>query len=168
MTFAEFDGGHEYSRLYRPEQHQHQQPEEHQQLNEIFIDIPPANVRLDLCPVCSRKFSPEALMKHVIICEKISTKKRKPFDSSKQRLNGTEFAAVVATSPTVARSHPLKFESRVSPPKTVSCPLCFTREPEWRCKEAWIINQACSRLPLNAAHLVLIAPQEIAFKTLTE
>lgn len=118
--FADFDGGREYSQLYKPEQHQH--PDDDQQINEIFIDIPPANIRLDLCPVCSRKFSPDALMKHVIICEKINTKKRKPFDSSAQRLNGTEFTAVVATSPTIAvnRLQPLKFESRVSPPKTVS------------------------------------------------
>lgn len=62
-------------------------------------------------------------MKHVIICEKINTKQRKPFDSSKQRLHGTEFTAVVATSPTVAavsRMLPAKYETRVSPPKTVS------------------------------------------------
>lgn len=120
--FAEFGGGHEYSHLYQPEQHRH--AEEHQQLNEIFIEIPPLNIRLDLCPVCSRKFSPETLMKHVIICEKINTKKRKPFDSSRQRLHGTDFTSVVATSPTVSvnRLQPLKFESRVSPPKTVSCP----------------------------------------------
>lgn len=153
MTFSEFDGGHEYSRLYRPEHHQNLQQEDHQQLNEIFIDIPPANVRLDLCPVCSRKFSPESLMKHVIICEKINTKKRKPFDSSKQRLNGTEFIAVVGTSPTVTqnRLQPLKFETRVSPPKTVSCPRYSLRELEQRCKGSWIIVKTRSRFPLIAA-----------------
>lgn len=119
FPFAEFGEGHEYSQLYQPEQHQ--LPDEHQQLNEIFIDIPPQNLRLDLCPVCSRKFASEALMKHVVICEKINTKTRKPFDSSKQRLQGTEFTAVTSTSPTAApnRLQPL---SRASPPKTVSCP----------------------------------------------
>ncbi|XP_070499082.1 myb-like protein AA isoform X2 [Chironomus tepperi] len=94
----------DYSRLYQPEQHQHH--DENQQINEIFIEIPPPNIRLDLCPVCSRRFAPETLLKHVMICERINTKSRKPFDSSRQRLKGTEF---VASAPT---------ETRVSPPKT--------------------------------------------------
>lgn len=94
-----------YSRLYQPEQHQ--QHDENQQINEIFIEIPPPNIRLDMCPVCSRRFAPETLLKHVMICEKINTKKRKPFDSSRQRLKGTEFTASAPT------------ETRVSPPKVL-------------------------------------------------
>jgi len=115
---VDFDG----MRIYQPEQHQ--QPDENQTLNEIFIEIPPPNLRLDLCPVCSRKFAPETLMKHVIICEKINTKKRKPFDSSRQRLNGTEFVVGSGppppTTPGSIRSQAFKFETRASPPKTVS------------------------------------------------
>lgn len=110
FLFADFNNDNEYPRLYQPEQHQHQQPDENQQINEIFIEIPPPTLRLDLCPVCSRKFSPEALHKHILICERINTKKRKPFDSSQQRLKGTEFTVVSAPA-----------ETRVSPPKTVGC-----------------------------------------------
>ncbi|CRL08685.1 CLUMA_CG021347, isoform A [Clunio marinus] len=122
----DYNRRHEYSQLYQPVQHRH--PDENQQLNEIFIEIPQPNIRLDLCPVCSRKFAPETLLKHVIICEKINTKKRKPFDSSKQRLNGTEFASVSATSSPVAtnRLTPSRFESRVSPPKTLQRKLSET------------------------------------------
>lgn len=127
MIFTGFDGGHEYSRLYQPEQHQ--QPDENQQLNEIFIEIPPPNIRLDLCPVCSRKFAPESLMKHVIICEKINTKKRKPFDSAEQRLKDTEFKSVVPQSPIAEKR---LTPQRVSPPKTVSCPQTMTqRNSHW-------------------------------------
>lgn len=137
ISLADFDGGHEYSQLYQPEQHRH--PDENQQLNEIFIEIPPPNLRLDLCPVCSRKFAPESLMKHVIICEKINTKKRKPFDSSQQRLQGTEFNAVAVASPTAVHRtlQPSRFESRVSPPKTVN------NEFTWIISEAfgtWIMH----------------------------
>ncbi|KAL7050953.1 hypothetical protein ACKWTF_004276 [Chironomus riparius] len=89
----------------RPEQHQDH--DENQQINEIFIEIPPPNIRLDLCPVCSRRFAPETLLKHVMICERINTKKRKPFDSSQQRLKGTEHIVSAPTETT-----------RVSPPKT--------------------------------------------------
>lgn len=105
--FYPSDFNADYSRLYQPEQHQHH--DENQQINEIFIEIPPPNLRLDLCPVCSRRFAPETLLKHVMICERINTKKRKPFDSSQQRLKGTEY---VVSAPT---------ETRVSPPKTVCC-----------------------------------------------
>ncbi|KAG5676945.1 hypothetical protein PVAND_006739 [Polypedilum vanderplanki] len=99
-----------YSHLYQPEQHQQQHLDENQQINEIFIEIPPPNMRLDLCPVCSRRFAPETLLKHILICERISTKKRKPFDSSRQRLKGTEFIA--STSASVETP-----TSRISPPK---------------------------------------------------
>lgn len=109
IIFADFRNDNEYSRLYQPEQHQNPQHDENQQINEIFIEIPPPSLRLDLCPVCSRKFSPESLHKHVLICERINTKKRKPFDSMRQRLKGTEFVTVSAPT-----------ETRVSPPKTVS------------------------------------------------
>lgn len=114
-----FDGGHEYSQLFQPEQH-NDPPEEHQTLNEIFIEIPQPNIRLDLCPVCSRKFAPESLLKHVIICEKVSTAKRTPFDSSKQRMNGPEFTTVAAVAQSPLTERRLT-PSRVSPPKTVSC-----------------------------------------------
>lgn len=103
-------------------------PEDDQQLDEIFIDIPPSNVRLHQCPVCSRKFNHESLLKHVEICEKINTKTRKPFDSTGQRLKGTEFTAVSAAAANIAGSRQAisKFDNyRASPPKTVSCFITF-------------------------------------------
>lgn len=42
------------------------------------------------CAICARTFAPNSLDKHAKICEKSSIKKRKPFDSAKQRIQGTE------------------------------------------------------------------------------
>lgn len=42
--------------------------------------------------MCGRTFLPLPLKKHERICEKTSTKKRKPFDSLKQRVEGTDLA----------------------------------------------------------------------------
>lgn len=44
------------------------------------------------CAICGRTFSPESLDRHTDICAKNRSKKRKPFDSAKQRLHGTELA----------------------------------------------------------------------------
>nr|CAD7394040.1 unnamed protein product [Timema cristinae] len=44
------------------------------------------------CAVCCRTFRPESLAKHAKICEKNATKRRKTFDSSKQRIQGTDLA----------------------------------------------------------------------------
>ncbi|XP_077273910.1 uncharacterized protein LOC143903811 isoform X2 [Temnothorax americanus] len=44
------------------------------------------------CAICARTFMPESLEKHARICERAAAKKRKPFDSAKQRIQGTELA----------------------------------------------------------------------------
>ncbi|XP_048482508.1 putative uncharacterized protein DDB_G0287457 isoform X3 [Plutella xylostella] len=49
---------------------------------------PPGPLTLSSCPVCGRTFVPESLFKHVKICEKMAAKKRKTFDSSRQRREG--------------------------------------------------------------------------------
>uniref|UniRef100_A0A182W3S1 C2HC/C3H-type domain-containing protein n=1 Tax=Anopheles minimus TaxID=112268 RepID=A0A182W3S1_9DIPT len=54
---------------------------------------PPPNLELQPCPICMRKFVPASLNKHISICERVQTKKRKPFDSSRQRREGTELAS---------------------------------------------------------------------------
>ncbi|XP_035901697.1 uncharacterized protein LOC118507368 isoform X7 [Anopheles stephensi] len=54
---------------------------------------PPPNLELQPCPICLRKFAPASLHKHTSICERVQTKKRKPFDSSRQRREGTELAS---------------------------------------------------------------------------
>ncbi|KAF3422313.1 hypothetical protein E2986_06931 [Frieseomelitta varia] len=52
-------------------------------------DVPPI---LLPCAICARTFMPQSLEKHSRICERSSSKKRKPFDSAKQRIQGTELA----------------------------------------------------------------------------
>lgn len=53
------------------------------------IDPGPENVELVPCPICTRTFAPSALEKHVGICEKMHIQKRTPFDSFRQRREGT-------------------------------------------------------------------------------
>ncbi|PRD22366.1 UNVERIFIED_CONTAM: Zc2hc1a [Trichonephila clavipes] len=43
------------------------------------------SVELKPCGICGRTFRPEALERHQRVCEKNAAKKRKVFDSSKQR-----------------------------------------------------------------------------------
>ncbi|KAG7209279.1 hypothetical protein KM043_015395 [Ampulex compressa] len=52
-------------------------------------DVPPI---LLPCAICARTFMPQSLEKHSKICERSAIKKRKPFDSAKQRIQGTELA----------------------------------------------------------------------------
>ncbi|CAD1478199.1 unnamed protein product, partial [Heterotrigona itama] len=52
-------------------------------------DVPPV---LLPCAICARTFMPQSLEKHSRICERSANKKRKPFDSAKQRIQGTELA----------------------------------------------------------------------------
>jgi hypothetical protein len=53
---------------------------------------PPPNLPLQECPICARTFVPETLVKHIGICEKMAMKKRRIFDSSRQRREGTDLA----------------------------------------------------------------------------
>ncbi|XP_017753073.1 PREDICTED: uncharacterized protein LOC108545801 [Eufriesea mexicana] len=52
-------------------------------------DVPPI---LLPCAICARTFMPQSLEKHSKICERSTNRKRKPFDSAKQRIQGTELA----------------------------------------------------------------------------
>ncbi|XP_070808189.1 zinc finger C2HC domain-containing protein 1B [Pituophis catenifer annectens] len=56
---------------------------------------------LFLCDTCGRHFAQEALARHNPICKKNFNKKRKPFNSLKQRLQGTDI-------PTVKKKPPVK------------------------------------------------------------
>ncbi|GAB0096370.1 Zinc finger C2HC domain-containing protein [Sergentomyia squamirostris] len=42
------------------------------------------------CKICGRYFAEERIEKHIVICAKVSSKKRKIFDSTKHRVQGTE------------------------------------------------------------------------------
>ena len=55
------------------------------------------------CPICFRTFKPESLERHRNVCQKVATKKRKVFDSSKQRcedLPDVAVAIISGSSPT--------------------------------------------------------------------
>lgn len=60
---------------------------------------------------------PTSLVKHIAICERMQSKKRKPFDSSRQRREGTELASYLPKNFGLPQNHP---QARISPPKTVS------------------------------------------------
>uniref|UniRef100_A0A8C5TKP3 Zinc finger C2HC domain-containing protein 1A n=1 Tax=Malurus cyaneus samueli TaxID=2593467 RepID=A0A8C5TKP3_9PASS len=51
------------------------------------------------CKICGRTFFPAALKKHGPICQKTSSKKRKTFDSSRQRAEGTDIPTVKPLKP---------------------------------------------------------------------
>ena len=55
------------------------------------------------CAICARTFKPESLEVHTKVCERSAIKKRKPFDSAKQRIQGTELAEFVAPKETNRR-----------------------------------------------------------------
>jgi len=40
--------------------------------------------------MCGRYFAPDRIAKHESICKKVTTKKRKVFDPTKMRMQGTE------------------------------------------------------------------------------
>lgn len=50
------------------------------------------DLELKPCPTCTRTFLQPALLKHMNICEKMTVQKRTPFDSFRQRREGTELA----------------------------------------------------------------------------
>ncbi|XP_069813540.1 zinc finger C2HC domain-containing protein 1A isoform X2 [Dendropsophus ebraccatus] len=60
------------------------------------------------CKICGRTFLPPALKKHAPICQKAAAKRRKIFDSSRQRAEGTDISTV---KPVKARPEPPKKQS---------------------------------------------------------
>ncbi|NXJ35575.1 ZC21B protein, partial [Ciconia maguari] len=51
------------------------------------------------CTTCGRHFAQDVLLRHDPICKKVFNKKRKPFSSLKQRLQGTEITTVKKQPP---------------------------------------------------------------------
>ncbi|XP_067398335.1 zinc finger C2HC domain-containing protein 1B [Emydura macquarii macquarii] len=58
------------------------------------------------CETCGRSFAQDALLRHKPICRKVLNKKRKPFNSLKQRLQGTDIPSVQKQPP--PKNQPLK------------------------------------------------------------
>ncbi|XP_053238059.1 zinc finger C2HC domain-containing protein 1B [Podarcis raffonei] len=85
------------------------------------------------CEICGRHFTQDALARHEPICRKVFNKKRKPFNSLKQRLQGTDI-------PTVKRKPPLKSQTE--------------RKSNWRQQHEDFINA------IRSAKLATIAMKE--------
>ncbi|KAG7259621.1 hypothetical protein CRUP_024551 [Coryphaenoides rupestris] len=61
-------------------------------------EAPPAE-ELTACKICGRSFFPKVLKKHMLVCQKIAAKKRKTFDSSRQRAEGTDISTLKPVKP---------------------------------------------------------------------
>ena len=59
------------------------------------------------CPHCGRNFNSQALIKHVKICEKVFLKKRKAFNTQKQRIQDSEQASLMRQGAMEAKKNPL-------------------------------------------------------------
>ncbi|CAH7317266.1 Zc2hc1b [Phodopus roborovskii] len=64
------------------------------------------NKKLFPCEVCGRCFAADVLERHEPICKKLFNKKRKPFNSLKQRLQGTDIPTV--SKPPQTKAQPMK------------------------------------------------------------
>ncbi|KAG5189921.1 hypothetical protein JKP88DRAFT_352953 [Tribonema minus] len=58
-----------------------------------------ADVQLQQCPDCGRRFNEKAFGKHVSVCRQVFLQKRKAFDAAKMRVAGTEMAEFTAKTP---------------------------------------------------------------------
>ncbi|KAK5613304.1 hypothetical protein CRENBAI_023988 [Crenichthys baileyi] len=71
---------------------------------------------LSQCKTCKRCFFPKVLEKHAKICQKTATKRRKIFDSSRQRAEGTEISTLKPIKP---KGKALPASQKVKPPGSV-------------------------------------------------
>lgn len=79
----------------------------------VTIEFPKENEIIELLPciICNRSFRPTLLQRHSAICEKNAKKRKIPFDSSKQRREGTEMAAYL---PLVKKTQDIYTETKQS------------------------------------------------------
>ncbi|KAM3965768.1 uncharacterized protein ACR2FA_000093 isoform 2-T2 [Aphomia sociella] len=136
---------------------------------------PSAPLPLLPCQVCGRTFVPLSLAKHVKICEKMTVKKRKTFDSSRQRREGTDLEQYLPknfglpenspflekspsnTAKVTPKPKPQSVRSAITKPMTElqKCPYCqrafgpraFERHVEWCADKAKILPVAPSAPP---------------------
>ncbi|KAH8358254.1 hypothetical protein KR084_010199 [Drosophila pseudotakahashii] len=106
--------------------------------------VPEQAKQLTPCPCCSRTFVVDALRKHVVICEK-SSKKRKIFDSSRQRRDGTALSTYVLPknfglpnaertaglpSPPTTSREAMTTSVTAAPPEVMNSPLPVRRKSQ--------------------------------------
>ncbi|XP_030612400.1 zinc finger C2HC domain-containing protein 1A isoform X3 [Archocentrus centrarchus] len=99
-------------------------------------DAPPVDDRVQ-CNTCKRCFFPKVLEKHAKICQKSTAKKRKVFDSSRQRAEGTDIPVLKPIKP---KSQSSSATERAEPPKKPS---------NWRKKHADFIATIRAAKVLN-------------------
>ncbi|XP_041823726.1 zinc finger C2HC domain-containing protein 1A isoform X2 [Melanotaenia boesemani] len=85
-------------------------------MEELDGEAPPVE-DLSQCNTCKRWFFPKVLEKHTKICQKTTTKKRKVFDSSRQRAEGTDIPALKPIKP---KSQSSAAPQKAEPPKKPS------------------------------------------------
>ncbi|XP_046969784.1 probable serine/threonine-protein kinase DDB_G0282963 isoform X2 [Vanessa cardui] len=140
---------------------------------------PSGPLPLSPCPVCGRTFVPQSLAKHVKICEKMTVKKRKTFDSSRQRREGTDLEQYLPknfglpeNSPFLEKSPPNTAKAAPKPKNhsvrsaimkpaadLQKCPHCnrafglraFERHVEWCADKAKILPAAPGQPPPHIA-----------------
>ncbi|XP_052398371.1 zinc finger C2HC domain-containing protein 1A-like [Carassius gibelio] len=71
---------------------------------EQIKESPPVSEDLLPCKICLRHFFSRVLKKHVPICQKTAAKKRRVFDSSRQRAEGTDISTVKPIKPKLQSS----------------------------------------------------------------
>ncbi|KAJ8010842.1 hypothetical protein DPEC_G00079330 [Dallia pectoralis] len=80
----------------------------------------PSNEDLIPCKICGRSFFGKVLKKHTPICQKAAAKKRKVFDSGRQRAEGTEISTIKPIKPKSLSSTSSARAVKVEPPKKQS------------------------------------------------
>ena len=56
----------------------------------------PVTGNIEQCPTCGRTFAGASFIKHARVCQKVFVQKRRTFDSTKQRVQGTEMESFVS------------------------------------------------------------------------
>lgn len=92
-------------------------PGKYPNLDDIIVEDEGPTLLLP-CIVCNKTFKPEVLQRHSKVCEKNSSKRRKTFDSFKQRVQGTDLAEFLPYS-TLQKKTPVS-EKATSPMKKSS------------------------------------------------
>ncbi|XP_057178460.1 zinc finger C2HC domain-containing protein 1A isoform X1 [Triplophysa rosa] len=87
---------------------------------EEIDELPPLSEDLVPCKICGRRFFPKVLKKHVPICQKTVSKRRKVFDSSRQRAEGTDISTVKPIKSKLHSSTSSSKSDKPEPPKKQS------------------------------------------------
>lgn len=94
------------------------------------------------CEVCGRTFAAQPLQKHRKVCEKSVIKKRKVFDSLKQRVEGTDLAPF----------HQKSYLKKQPPQEPIVNPPTEAKKSKWKEKHLQLvqaIREAKGRLLLH-------------------